>query len=1258
MAASQKNHPGRLLIRMIRDLIFALSLFAASAWLPAQDAGRLPRLESGDPFWPDLNSPKLTTPQWIGEDGVDAAVILAIDDMRENTLPKYEAFLRSILDELKKDGGRAPLSIMTCTVEPDDPQLQVWLKEGLSIEVHTLKHPCPLLHDGDLKAAKATVDGCTDLLNQIPNNRPVAFRTPCCDSMSTPSPRVFSEILGKPTSRGHFLTVDSSVMCLLTPKDSSLPRNLVLDGNGQDRFAKYLVGKSPGTGGEPPPVPVKQKSLANFGTYIEDYPYPYLINRRLWEFPCMVPSDWEAFNFHGANNPVTIADWKAALDAVVLKQGVFTFIFHPHGWIKAEQMVEFIRHAREKYGRRVRFLSFRDAAAKLEKYAADHPQPGAGPPEESVDHPLPPGVTLTTDAGRDNGVRFVDLNGDGHDDIVFSNAGRYGVYLFNPVEKKNVDWRQGWTFVMREGKAGDANSIPPIVRADGTNNGVWFKHGAMWVQNEDTSALPDKVRRIPFSELLKQPGPPPRAPGESLKAIRIKSGFKVELVASEPLVQDPIFVDWDAKGRMWVVEMGDYPFHERDGQTHAGRVKILEDTDGDGICDKATLFLDNLRYPTGLAPWKNGVFVASVPEVFFVEEHDGKPGRRTPILSGFALGNPQHLVNGFCWGLDGWFYGGNGDSGGKVIEAKSGKEFDLSGRDFRFNPATGEFQLQAGRTQYGRWRDDFGNWFGCNNSSMGWHYFMDERHLARNPRLALPALRRTLNNQPDAKKVFPVSAPLRRLNWPDAVNTLTSGCNAMPYRDALFGEEYTRSFFICEPANNLVHREVLEPDGISFRSHRPADEKDSEFLASEDNWSRFTMARTGPDGCLYVVDMYRLVLEHPEWIPQPMIEHLDLRAGSDRGRIYRITREVPGDPTATASRGIPNLERMSGTELLAELGSPNGWRRDTAQRLLIGRGEENRERVSGALRSLLAATPPAPPWHAIQLLWTAAALGTLDDDLLIAAMRHPDARVRAHAARLGEDRVRREPVLEQIIALARDPDLRVRVQAVLTLGESSDPRVPDVLRALARPAVNEGGENPDMLAALLTATPKHQAALGKEAGVWQRRLEELLKVRDAGKAPAPVVTNNNPDRDKIVKQYAVVAGLKGDAARGRALCMNLCLACHRLKNEGTEIGPDLGTVAGKPAEQIVEAIMDPSRAVEVRYLAQTIRLKDGRELTAMISEETANSLTLRTATGTEIVLKTDIAGRKTGSKSVMPDGLESLLTPQFVADIIAWIREK
>ena len=833
------------------------------------------------------------------------------------------------------------------------------------------------------------------------------------------------------------------------------------------------------------------------------------------------------------------------------------------------------------------------------------------------DAPLPDGVTLKDAQGRDNGVRFVDINGDGHEDLVFSNRAGYGVYLYNAVERKDLGWTIGWPHVIREGKAGDANALPLTTGKD-----VTFKDGALWVKG---------VRKMTFAELCRPPAPPARTPQESLKALHVKAGFVAELVAQEPLVQDPIFVDWDARGRMWVVEMADYPFHEHGGETHTGRVKVLEDTDGDGLYDKGTVFLDDLTYPTGLACWKNGVFIASVPEVFFAEDTDGdgRADKRTPILQGFTEGNPQHLVNGFAWGLDGWLYGGNGDSGGLVTDVSTGKKHDLSGRDFRFNPQTGEFQLQAGKAQYGRWRDDFGNWFANNNSNLGWHYFLDDRYLARNPQLAVPTVRQDLNG--GGTHVFPVSTPIRRLNQPDSVNTLTSGCNPMPYRDTLFGADFASSIFICEPANNLVHREILEADGITFKSHRAADEAESEFLASEDHWSRFTQARTGPDGGLYVVDFYRLILEHPEWIPQQMIEHLDLRAGSDMGRIYRIS------PIGTKPRAVPKLATMTDDELGKMLESPNGWVRDTAQRLLLERGAKwGRNVLSGGLAAQ------------VQQLWTMHTLGTLPPALLQNAMRDKNAPLREHAARLAENYLKDEAVLQSLCELANDDDVRVRVQVAFSLGESHDARIAAVLSALAK----RDAATPGMLVALLSSAPGHA-----EAAQWQAMLKGEQKASNTP-PPPKIVTNTNPDREKVVKAYAGVATLTGDAARGHALFTAVCSACHRLKNEGSEIGPDLGTIAAKPTGQLLEAILDPSRAVEQRYLAHTVTLQDGKQLTGMIAEETANSITLKLGGTTEVILRSTIAKNEASTKSLMPDGLESLLNPQQVADVLAWIRAK
>jgi putative heme-binding domain-containing protein len=472
---------------------------------------------------------------------------------------------------------------------------------------------------------------------------------------------------------------------------------------------------------------------------------------------------------------------------------------------------------------------------------------------------------------------------------------------------------------------------------------------------------------------------------------------------------------------------------------------------------------------------------------------------------------------------------------------------------------------------------------------------------------------------------------MRRLNQPTAVNVLTSSCNPIPYRDNLFGPDFATSLFLCEPANNLVHREVLTPDGVSFSSRRAVSEASSEFLASEDNWSRFTQARTGPDGCLYVVDMYRLIIEHPEWIPPQMLGSLDLFAGHDKGRIYRIR------PQGSTPRKIPDLSKLTDGELGLALQSPNGWTRDNAQRLLLERG------------SKWAVTQPVgSPATQVQQLWTMHTLGTLTAATLQAAHLSPHATVREHAVRLCEDRLSEGPLLDAVLKAAEDADLRVRYQAALTLGATQDPRRDAVFSELGKKA---SGQAP-MFIALLTAAPGHA-----EAKAWQA----ALKVTNSPsfKSAAPIITGTvNPERAKVVARYAGVATLTGNSANGHALYLANCAACHKLKGEGNEIGPDLGTIAGKPTEQLLEAIFDPSRAVEQRYLLQTITLKDGRTLAGLVSEQNANAITLKLGAVTEVILREQVAKIETSNKSLMPDGLEAILNPQQTADLLAWVRQK
>lgn len=1079
-----------------------------------------------DPYYPHRDFPKLITPAWVGEAGVECVVTLAIDDMRDPS--RYEAFLRPILNRLKQIDGRAPVSIMTCRVNPTDPQLQTWLQEGLSIECHTYDHPCPLLQDGGLAKAKETYDRCVDLMHEIPGNRPVAFRVPCCDSKNTPSPRFWAEIFNRTTSKGHFLQIDSSVFNIITSQDKELPEEITKLPDGSERFRRYL------------PFP-------NFVNTIEDYPYPYVIGGLCWEFPCVVPSDWSAQHVQKPNNPDTVRDWKLALDACVIKQGVFNLVFHPHGWIKPEQIVELIDHAVNRHGQKVKFLTFRECAQRLNRtfgpLRSARPDaqariPNLPPAWRPPAHGLPPHVPF--DPRKDTGLRLVDVDGDGHLDCLFSDHERYALYRYDAR-------RAAWTSlfeVVRGQQPGAAPVIPPLVRADGTNNGAWFHSGALWLMNEDTWRLPDHVFKLTFADMLaagRQAPPadqapqappkpaaatpaadsrqsavplsgprfeelqmtPPRSPAESLAVMHVRPGMQVELVAAEPLVVDPVAFDWGPDGRLWVVEMRDYPngitWHKEGDELGrpGGRIKVLRDQDGDGRYDTASIFLDEIPFPTGVKVWREGILVTAAPAIFYAEDRDGdeRADLRIELYRGFGEGNQQHRVNGLRWGLDNWLHVGNGDSGGVIEalaalrEARAGAlagegnaslaadpgrdrpRVNVGGRDLRIRPDEGLLDPTSGNTQFGRERDDWENWFGGNNSNPIWFYALDDYYLRRNPHVTYPPVRRAVSVTPGAAPVFPRSVTLPRFNDFAMANRFTSACSPMIYRDELLGPEFYGNYFVCEPVHNLVHREPVERQGTLFTSRRAADEQTSEFLASEDHWFRPSMCRTGPDGALWVADMYRFVIEHPRWIPEAAQKKLDLRAGDDKGRIYRIF------PAGQRPRPIRRLDQLDTAGLVAALDSPNGPQRDLVHQMLLWR----QDRAAVPLLVQLARHAERPQVR-LQALAVLDGLRAVAPELLRACLQDEHPQVRRHAVRLAESRWQQAPqLLTAVIERASDPDPQVLMQVAYALGQTDDPRAAEALgRLLASPAAAD----PYLAAAALSSL--HKQNIGP---VWQAVLQ-------------------------------------------------------------------------------------------------------------------------------------------------------------------------
>ncbi|HEU5433373.1 MAG TPA: PVC-type heme-binding CxxCH protein, partial [Thermomicrobiales bacterium] len=347
------------------------------------------------------------------------------------------------------------------------------------------------------------------------------------------------------------------------------------------------------------------------------------------------------------------------------------------------------------------------------------------------------------------------------------------------------------------------------------------------------------------------------------------------------------------------------------------------DADGDGRYDASSVFLDGIPFPTGVTAWRRGVLVCAAPDIIYAEDTngDGAADVRRVLYSGFGTHNYQARVNSLVYGLDNWVYGSCGLFGGEIKSFASEQPYALGDRDFRIRPDTGEIEPATGRTQQGRVRDDWGDWFGCDNSNLARHYPLADHYLRRNPFVVPPAASINVPGYAEPNRLHPASQSLQRFKLSGPSNHVTAACGLGVYRDELLGGEYSNNLFTCEPVNLVVHRLILEPDGVTFKGRLAADETESEFLASTDNWFRPVQARTGPDGALYIVDMYRYVIEHPRWIPPETLASLDVRAGHSLGRIYRVY------PKSRPPRPIERLDQLDAAALVAALDTPNGPQR-------------------------------------------------------------------------------------------------------------------------------------------------------------------------------------------------------------------------------------------------------------------------------------------------------------------------------------------
>lgn len=549
----------------------------------------------------------------------------------------------------------------------------------------------------------------------------------------------------------------------------------------------------------------------------------------------------------------------------------------------------------------------------------------------------------------------------------------------------------------------------------------------------------------------------PLAPQQSQSLIKTKPGLVVDLVAAEPLVADPVAIAFGPDGKLWIAEMTDYPSGKSGRFEPGGRIVFLEDMSGDGLADRSTVFLKEIPFPTGVLPWRNGVLICAAPDILFAEDvdGDGKADKVEKLYSGFGTGNYQARVNSLQYGLDGWVYGACGLAGGTIRCHKTGKTVALGNRDFRIKPDTGELEPASGATQQGRVRDDRGNWFGCDNSMLLRHYVLEDHYLRRNPHVSYPNV--AVNLTP-GHTVFPLRADAQRFALSGPPGGVTAACGLGIYRDDLLGKDFAGNAFTCEPVNLLVTRRILKPKGSTYTAERAADEMQSEFLASTDNWFRPVYATTGPDGGLWIADMYRYLIEHPRWIPPADLAQIDTRAGAGLGRIYRI------GPADKPLRPWVRLDKLDAAGLVAALDSLNGWQRDMAMMMLVWKDDPAakeplemlfKESKSGLTR--------------MQALCVLGCFGELDRGILAKAIQDPDAGVRQHAVRLMEPHLAKSRPLTEFLLLQADDDPRVRMQLVCSQGVSSHKECSSLLWGLIRAHSSE----PFLIAAAASSFNRH-----------------------------------------------------------------------------------------------------------------------------------------------------------------------------------------
>lgn len=603
----------------------------------------------------------------------------------------------------------------------------------------------------------------------------------------------------------------------------------------------------------------------------------------------------------------------------------------------------------------------------------------------------------------------------------------------------------------------------------------------------------------------------PLTPEKALSSFQLNEEFNIELFAAEPFVMDPVEMIFDEQGNAYVVEMPDYPYKPEPGKA-TGRIRKLVDKDGDGRIDESIIFADSLSEATSMLPWKDGLLVTAAPHILYLKDTNGdfRADTKEVLFTGFFENNSEAQITNLRFGVDNWIYASNHGQDGSVTFSRKPEAAPISmrGADFRFRLDRGQFELETGPAQFGQALNDFGHRFITQNTLHIRQAVIPGRYLHRHTHL--PSINAVKNISDHELAMFQQTPPpywraertkrrnkqyreqkLDRTEYADDHFTGASG--ATFYAGHAFPEKFYGNIFTGDVAGNLVHRDIItrhdtSPTFIASRDHA---EKDREFLSSTDPWFRPCNFTIGPDGYLYVIDMYRQHIETPVSIPDDLKADMDFKRGSEYGRIYRI---VPKNDRSE-KKTFPTMKKMETRQLVENLSHPNQWWRLQAQRLLLERQDTS---IVPSLKTMFAENKDARA--RLHAFFTLEGLDALDATLVKLAMQDTHPGVREHGIILAE---RYPECLPLITEKVDDPSARVALQASLSLGAFS---AQQAAPALAK-VIEKYGQNPWFRMAVLSA----------DAGSSLDLLELLLKQHS-------FFSGDTPEKVAFLEDFSYVIG--------------------------------------------------------------------------------------------------------------------------------------